>query len=70
MEQTMDEYDGTSSEYDEEGDEYNRYSQNEYSSENDDDDDDDYTNNQIYPKKQDHQLEWDDEAMEYGPKKV
>jgi hypothetical protein len=69
--QHMDEYEGTSSEYDEDGDEYDGHSQNEYSSENNDDDDDDrYKNNQIYPKKHDHQLEWDDEEMEYGPKKV
>ncbi len=67
--QPIDEYDGTSSEYDEDGDEYDGHSQNEYSSDNDDDADR-YENNQNYPKKHDHQLEWDDEEMEYGPKKV
>jgi hypothetical protein len=62
MEETMQEYEGTSSEED---DEYDGHSQDEYSSE-----EDDYENNQIHPKKHDHQLEWDDEVMEYGPKKV
>jgi len=57
----MDEYEGTSSEYEEEDG-----SQNEYS----DEEEEDYENDRIYPKKQDHQLEWDDEEMEYGPKKV
>jgi hypothetical protein len=68
----MKEYEGTSSEEDE----YDDQDHNEYSSESDDDDDDDeededyYDHNQIHPKKRDHQLEWDDEVLEYGPKKV
>lgn len=67
MQQTMEEYDdGTSSEFDEDADEYDGDSQNDYSSE----EDQDHDNNQIYSKKQGHQLEWDDEALEYGPKKV
>lgn len=67
MEQTMEEYEeGTSSEYDEDGDEYDGDSQNDYSSE----DDQDHDANQIYSKTQGHQLEWDDEVLEYGPKKV
>jgi hypothetical protein len=67
MEPTIHEYEGTSSEEDDDGDEYDGHSHNEYSSEGDDDD---YENNQIYQKKHNHQLEWDDAAMEYGPKKV
>jgi hypothetical protein len=41
------------------------HNNNEYSSEDNDDE-----NDQIHPKKIDHQLEWDDAAIEYGPKKV
>ncbi|CAF2965080.1 unnamed protein product [Rotaria sp. Silwood2] len=65
VEQTMDEYPGSSS--DDEGEEYENddNNHNEYSS-----DDDGYENNQVHPKKHDHQLEWDDAAIEYGPKKV
>jgi len=70
IEQIVREYDGTSSEEDDDGNEYDGHSQNEYSSEDDGEDDDYYENNQIHPIKHDHQLEWDDEAMEYGPKKV
>jgi hypothetical protein len=62
----MHEYEGTTSEED---DEYDGHSRNEYSSE-EDDDDSYYENNQIHPQKHNHQLEWDDEAMEYGPRKV
>jgi len=68
MEQTMQEYEATSSEEDDNGDEYDGHSNNEYSSE--DDDDEYYENNQINPPKHGHQLEWDDEVMEYGPKTV
>lgn len=64
MDQVMDEYEGTSSEDDEE--ECGEHSPNEYSSE----EDDAYEVNEIHAKKHHHQLEWDDEAMEYGPKKV
>jgi hypothetical protein len=48
-------------------DEYenNGRNHNEYSSE-----DDDYETNQIHSKKLEHQLECDDAAIEYGPKKV
>ncbi|CAF1435096.1 unnamed protein product, partial [Adineta ricciae] len=63
MDQIMDEYEGTSSEDDEECGEH---SPNEYSSE----EDEAYEINEIHAKKHHHQLEWDDEAMEYGPKKV
>ncbi|CAF2577588.1 unnamed protein product [Rotaria sp. Silwood2] len=67
IKQTTDKYEGTSSDEDE----YDDHSHNEYSSDEDDDDyEDDDDNNQIHQKKNDHQLEWDDEAMEYGPKKV
>ncbi len=62
IEQMIHEYEGTSSEEDDECDDH---SDNQYSSENDDDE-----NNQIHARKQDHQLEWDNEAIEYGPKKV
>lgn len=66
VEQNINAYSGGSSDDDEyENDGPN---QNEYSS--DDDDDDDYEHNHIHPKKVDHQLEWDDAAIEYGPKKV
>ncbi|CAF0892158.1 unnamed protein product [Rotaria sp. Silwood1] len=65
IKETIHQYEGTSSDEDE----YDEHSHNEYSSDEDDDDDDD-DNNQIHQKKNDHQLEWDDEAMEYGPKKV
>ncbi|UJR21434.1 hypothetical protein I4U23_024520 [Adineta vaga] len=67
MEQVMDmdEYEGTSSEEDE-NDECDDHSHNDYSSE----EDDTYETNQIHAKKRHHQLEWDDEALEYGPKKV
>ena len=49
-------------------DEYenNDRNHNEYSSE----DDEVYENDQNRPKKLGHQLEWDDAAIEYGPKKV
>ncbi|CAF4559384.1 unnamed protein product [Rotaria sp. Silwood2] len=67
IKQTTDKYEGTTSDEDE----YDDHSHNEYSSDEDDDDyEDDDDNNQIHQKKNDHQLEWDDEAMEYGPKKV
>lgn len=69
MKQTIHKYDGATSEEDE----YDEQSYNEYSSDEDDedyDDDNEYETNQIHAKKNDHQLEWDDEAMEYGPKKV
>ena len=72
--QVHDEYEGTSSD----DDEYDGHSHNEYSSENDDEEDDYddedeceenyYDHNQIHSKQ--HQLEWDDEALEYGPRKV
>ncbi len=58
----MNEYHGSSSD-DDENDGRNH---NEYSSGEDDDDE----NHQTHPKKLDHQLEWDDAAIEYGPKKV
>jgi hypothetical protein len=50
---------------DDDGDEYENdgRNHNEYSSEDDE-------NDQIHPRKVDHQLEWDDAAIEYGPKKV
>jgi len=67
IEQKMNEYAGTSS--DDDGDEYAKedgHNRNEYSSE----EDNDYENDHIHPKKLDHQLEWDDAAIEYGPKKV
>ncbi len=52
---------------DEDDDEYenNGRNHNEYSSGVDDDEID-----QVHPRKIDHQLEWDDAAIEYGPKKV
>jgi hypothetical protein len=52
---------------DEDDDEYenNGRNPNEYSSGVDDDEID-----QVHPRKIDHQLEWDDAAIEYGPKKV
>jgi len=61
----MNEYPGSSS--DDDGEEYENdgRNKNEYSSE-----DDDYEHDQIHPKKIDHQLEWDDAAIEYGSKKV
>ena len=40
--------------------------QNEDSSEEDEAEE----NGQTHPKKLDHQLEWDDAAIQYGPKKV
>jgi hypothetical protein len=66
IEQTMNEYSGSSS--DDEGEEYENDNNhhNQYSSE----DDDGFENNQVHPKKHKHQLEWDDAAIEYGPKKV
>lgn len=62
----MNEYPDSSS--DDEGDEYenNDHNQQVYSSE----DEDNVRKNQAYKKKIDHQLEWDDAAIEYGPKKV
>lgn len=67
------EYEGTTLEEDE----YDGHSHNDYSSEEDDDEDDEedeeeeyYDQNQIHSRKHEHQLEWDDEVMEYGPKKV
>ncbi|CAF1043301.1 unnamed protein product [Rotaria sordida] len=66
IKQTIHKYEGASSDEDE----YDDHSHNEYSSDEDNEDYDDVENNQIHQKKNDHQLEWDDEAMEYGPKKV
>lgn len=72
MKQTVHKYEGASSDDEDCMD----HSQSEYSSgEEDDDDEDDVDyeddeNNQIHAKKSDHQLEWDDEALEYGPKQV
>jgi len=65
LKKTMNEYPGSSS--DDDGEEYENddRNNNEYSS-----GEDDYENNQIPRKKRDHQLEWDDAAIEYGPKKV
>jgi hypothetical protein len=68
VEQTLHEYAGSSS--DDDGDDYDNdtgHNRNEYSSDDDDDVDE---NEQIRPRKPDHQLEWDDAAIEYGPKKV
>ncbi|CAF1450803.1 unnamed protein product [Rotaria sordida] len=66
IEQTMNQYPDESS--DDEGVEYENDNNNhhEYSSE----DDDDYENKRIRSNKHKHQLEWDDAAIEYGPKKV
>ncbi|CAF1018548.1 unnamed protein product [Adineta steineri] len=66
MEEMMQEYEGGSSS--EEDDECDGQSHNEYSSE--EEEDEDYDNNQINQKKHNHQLEWDDDDIEYGPKKV
>jgi hypothetical protein len=67
VENPMNEYPGSSS--DDDGDEYENdgrnNNNNEYSS-----GEDNYENDQIPRKKLDHQLEWDDAAIEYGPKKV
>jgi len=67
VEQTLHEYAGSSS--DEDGDDSENdigHNRNEYSS----DDDYEEENHHIRPQKPDHQLEWDDAAIEYGPKKV
>jgi len=67
VEQTLDEYAGSSS--DDDGNDYDNddgHNRNEYSSDDDYEDE----NDQIRPRKPDHQLEWDDAAIEYGPKKV
>jgi hypothetical protein len=64
IEQTTKGYPGISSDDECENDGRNH---NEYSSE---DDDDDYEKDKKNPKKLDHQLEWDDAAIEYGSKKV
>lgn len=61
----MNAYAGASSDEDE-GDENDGRNHNEYSSEDEEED----THDQIRPRKLDHQLEWDDAAIEYGPKKV
>jgi len=65
IEQTTNEYS------DDDGDDYENddHNSDEYSSGGDDDDDGN-ENEQIRTKKIDHQLEWDDAAIEYGPKKV
>lgn len=60
IEQTMKGYSGASSDDDED----DGHNHNEYLSEDDGD------HNQVQSKKIDHQLEWDDAAIEYGPKKV
>ena len=67
VEKTMNAYAGASSDEDD-GDEYENdgHNHNEYSSEDEEED----THDQIRPRKLDHQLEWDDAAIEYGPKKV
>ena len=63
---TMHAYAGGSSDEDD-GDEYENegHNHNEYSSEDEEEEHD-----QTHPRKVDHQLEWDDAAIEYGPKKV
>jgi hypothetical protein len=63
IEKATNEYHGSSSDDEDENDGRNH---NEYSSE----DDDAYENGQAHPRKLDHQLEWDDAAIEYAPKKV
>ncbi|UJR27982.1 hypothetical protein I4U23_009240 [Adineta vaga] len=67
IEQTRNTYPASSS--DDDDDEYQNDGQNrnEYSSE---DDEEDYQPHSKDPRKIDHQLEWDDAAIEYGPKKV
>ncbi len=65
VEQTIKGYSGASSDEDDEEYENDGRNHNEYSSGVDDDE-----NDQIHPRKIDHQLEWDDAAIEYGPKKV
>lgn len=47
-------------------DEYEHDNHNAYSSE----EDNDYENDRMHRKKLEHQLEWDDAAIEYGPQKV
>lgn len=64
IEQTLKQYPGSSS--DDEDEEFENNNRNGDSSE----DDDDYENQQSRKKKLDHQLEWDDAAIEYGPKKI
>jgi hypothetical protein len=67
VEQTLHEYAGSSSDDGGEDSENDLgHNHNDYSS----DDDDDEENNHVQPRKPDHQLEWDDAAIEYGPKKV
>lgn len=65
VQNTIDKYHGPSSDDDDES-ENNDHQNNHYSSE----EDDEYPNDQIHAKKLDHQLEWDDAAIEYGPKRV
>lgn len=62
IEQTLNEYDGNSSD---DGQDYDGEDHNEYSSE-----DEEEIHEQINPKKHEHQLEWDDAAIEYGPNRV
>jgi hypothetical protein len=64
VEQKMTGYPGVSS--DDDDDENDGQNRNHYSS----GEDDDYENDKSQPRKVDHQLEWDDAAIEYGPKKV
>jgi len=63
IDHTLNEYPGVSSDDEDENDGHNHdgYSSGE---------DDDHENKQVHPRKLDHQLEWDDAAIEYGPKKV
>lgn len=74
----MTEYDGATSDDDEE---YNGQNYDEYSSgeDHDDEDDEDVDDEEeedqeeqrpVSSRKHEHQLEWDEGAVEYGPKKV
>lgn len=62
--QTMHTYSGASSDDDE--CDHDGHNQDDYSSE----DEEDYEEDRARQAKLEHQLEWDDAAIEYGPKKV
>ena len=83
IDQRVAEYDGTTSEDEEyDGQNYDEYSSGEERDEDNDDDNDDDDDDeedeeeeqaecrQVSSRKHEHQLEWDDAAVQYGPKKV
>jgi len=70
IQNVINEYHGSSSDDDDEYENNTHHHHHHCNQCSSEDDDEDYTNDQIHAKKHGHQLEWDDAAIEYGPKRV